>query len=80
MGLGDLFKASKNKALQKENEKLKALLTPEQAEYVDIQDKIQQANADLDAVRKEIEKETKRKDKEISSLESTIKKLEEKKQ
>ena len=79
MGLGDLFKASKNKALQKENEELKALLTPEQAEYVDIQEKIKQANEDLEAVRKEIENETKRKDKEINVLEHTIKKLEDKK-
>lgn len=80
MGLGDLFKASKNKALMKEVEELKALLTPEQAEYVDIQNKIKAANEELENTIKESDKEIKKKNSEIQSLEHTISKLEKKKE
>lgn len=53
MGILDLFMASKNKRLQKEVEDLKALLTPEQQQLIDITDNIKK----LETKRNEIEKD-----------------------
>lgn len=50
MGLGDIFKANENKQLKEENERLKSMLTPEQYQVIDIEDKIKQAQARYETV------------------------------
>lgn len=44
MGFGDIFKATENKKLKEENEKLNSLLTPELLDVKAAQERLEQIN------------------------------------
>lgn len=70
MGIGDLFKASKNKALQERVNELESLLTPEMKDLLVIEDKIKEASARLESINRECDKKLKETEKKTSEMES----------
>lgn len=56
MRLGDLFKATQNKALQERIVELEAMLTPEMRDLLAVQEKIATATQELNRITEECEK------------------------
>lgn len=75
MGLGDIFKATKNKELESRVAELEGMLTPEQAELDLLQQNIAQAKDNLAAVQKDLAKLEKAKAAVESDIQSAKKQL-----
>lgn len=52
MGFGDIFKATENKKLKEENEKLNSLLTPELLDVKAAQERLEQINQEASDAEK----------------------------
>lgn len=71
MGIGDIFKATKNKALEERVRELEALMTPEQSEVISLSDR----KKELEQQIKKSEAEAEKCNAKITSLSHEIEKL-----
>ena len=71
MGIGDIFKATKNKALEERVRELEALMTPEQSEVLSLSDR----KKELEQQIKKSEAEAEKCNTKITSLSHEIEKL-----
>lgn len=75
MGLGDLFKASKNKALVEENQRLKASISDLNLKIQELEDKLLPEHNNVDALNEQINELEKEKLKSEDNLETIAEKI-----
>lgn len=72
MGLGDLFKATKNKMLREQVAQLEAMLTPEMQDSITLQKRIDAQKQELEALQNRYEKESAKNQKSLDKQQADL--------